>query len=615
MPQVGTRVSLYCPNYDEKAAMAVNCVRTNGGDCDRMSDPTKRSFVTEHGKEMNMYPNEMSLVGTAMGNVWGNILVADDEYISFSSPKPIVITAKEDVVMESSTVNAQAANGEILTVTCNPQTGAVDASAMQSNEFDLSAAVANIEGSNCVEYGSSNDALEKAGFDLGKLALNVFAGLVAVAAVAAVLTGVGAVLVAATAGAIAATTVSAAVTGAVIGGVVAVGVVAVGDCIRGEVSDLKNYVFAGVSGAVTGAIFSGLNALKVFQALSTIGKSIALGGAGLISGGGNSISYQMFVEGRTFNNIDWNNVTTSAIWAGVLSGGGYYAMARTSQLLNIITGKLMKFGPFNKLWDQIGRSVFAKAAQKISDGIQLFDDFIAKRVSQIADIMQSHTPFFGSVGSSNITITNTTNVYSLTGEEHYRELCELYGAENIEWVSKNSLSYGDMQRIRTWDSGNTPSPDLYLKYKEVFQNELYYNQVTGTPNWPINEGFLNGTVDYLTVSDGTIFKRFGYPGGNYLGAATDPFELRSLSPLSEGHNIHYYQALSDMEMKTGLIAPWFDYPGGGQQFLYIQDNNALRVTQLMQDGKLIDVTNYPYIEATVISGFNSFVELIKDYGK
>ena len=613
MPKVGTRVSLYCPSYDEKTAIAVNCVRTNGGDCDRMSDPAKRSFVTEHGKEMNLYPSEMSLVGKAMNNIWGNILVSDDEGVSIDSPKPIIVTAKEEVVMESSTVNAQAVNGEVLTVTCDPQTEIINASVMQSNEFDFNAALASIEGSNCIEHEPCNDVLKEADFELGKLALNVLAGLAVVAAVAVALTGVGAVLVAATAGAIAATTVSAAVTGAVIGGIVAVGVVAIGDCISGEVSDIKNYIFAGASGAVTGAIFSGANALKAFQALSTIGKSIALGGAGLISGGGNSIAYQMFVEGKALNDIAWDSVASSAIWAGVLSGGGYYAMTKISQLLNIITGKLMQYGPFNKLWNQFGRSIFARAAQKMSDGIQLFNDFIAKKIGQIANAMQSKIPFLGGASSSNI--VTPTNVYSLTGEEHYRDFCELYGAENVEWVSKNSLTTGDMQRILTWDSGNTPSSDLYLKYKDVFQNELYFNQVTGTPNWPINEGFLDGTIDYVTVPDGTIFKRFGYPGGYYLGAATDPFELRALSPLSEGHNIHYYQALSDMEMKTGLIAPWFNFPGGGQQFLYTQNNNALRVTQVMQDGKLIDVTNYPYIEAAVISGFNSFVELIKDCGE
>ena len=67
MPQVGTRVSLYCPNYDEKTAIAVNCVRTNGGDCGRMSDPANRSFVTEHGKEMNLYPKKMSFLGGSLG--------------------------------------------------------------------------------------------------------------------------------------------------------------------------------------------------------------------------------------------------------------------------------------------------------------------------------------------------------------------------------------------------------------------------------------------------------------------------------------------------------------------------------------------------------------------
>ena len=57
MPQVGTRVSLYFPSCDEQAAIAVNCVRTNGSSCARMSDPSRRSFVTEHGKELNIYPD------------------------------------------------------------------------------------------------------------------------------------------------------------------------------------------------------------------------------------------------------------------------------------------------------------------------------------------------------------------------------------------------------------------------------------------------------------------------------------------------------------------------------------------------------------------------------
>ena len=71
MPQVGTRVSLYFPNYDEQAAIAVNCVRTNGSSCARMSDPSRRSFVTEHGKEMNLYPRRcLFWVGPAERSSW-----------------------------------------------------------------------------------------------------------------------------------------------------------------------------------------------------------------------------------------------------------------------------------------------------------------------------------------------------------------------------------------------------------------------------------------------------------------------------------------------------------------------------------------------------------------
>ena len=59
----------------------MNCVRTNGGEWERMSDPAKRSFVTEHGKEMNLYPGEMSLLGGGEGLV----RLFDDSFINISS--------------------------------------------------------------------------------------------------------------------------------------------------------------------------------------------------------------------------------------------------------------------------------------------------------------------------------------------------------------------------------------------------------------------------------------------------------------------------------------------------------------------------------------------------
>lgn len=40
-------------------------------------------------------------------------------------------------------------------------------------------------------------------------------------------------------------------------------------------------------------------------------------------------------------------------------------------------------------------------------------------------------------------ITDFTNQYCLTGEEHFEALKEVFGAGNIEWISKDTLSYAD----------------------------------------------------------------------------------------------------------------------------------------------------------------------------
>ena len=296
MPQVGTRVSLYCPNYDEKTAIAVNCVRTNGGDCDRMSDPSKRSFVTEHGKEMNLYPEEMSLIGSAMNNIWGKILVSDAEGVEFNSPRPIYVTAKEDVVMESPAFNAYVDKGELLTATCNPQTGDVDASVAQSNVYDLSAAVTSAEGSNCVEYASCNDELQEAGFDWGKLAAKVVGAIAAVAVVAALAAGIAALTVAtggAAAAAVGAAALSAAESvaiSAVVCGAVAMTATVIFGWTSGQIDSVSSLLYYGIDSFCNGAVTGAISALVPGNLLGKLPKmaqniaTLALGTLGGIGG-------------------------------------------------------------------------------------------------------------------------------------------------------------------------------------------------------------------------------------------------------------------------------------------------------------------------------------------
>ena len=192
MPQAGTRVSLYFPNYDEQAAMAVNCVRTNGSSCDRMSDPSRRSFVTEHGKELNIYPDILSLLGGSNGN----IRLADEEGVSFTTDKKLTVVAQGAVDIFGKMATMVAPMGEITLAKGNPATGEADLCVTQSGQHDVRGGLTSMVGRKCCSYPSNNDTPQEAGFDCSGLVFAVLGAVVAVAVVGALsLTGIGALAV------------------------------------------------------------------------------------------------------------------------------------------------------------------------------------------------------------------------------------------------------------------------------------------------------------------------------------------------------------------------------------------------------------------------------------
>jgi len=65
---------------------------------------------------------------------------------------------------------------------------------------------------------------------------------------------------------------------------------------------------------------------------------------------------------------------------------------------------------------------------------------------------------------------------------------KMYGAENVEWTSRDTLSIADRLRIQKWRF--PPNDKLYIEYKQVYQDSLYYNQVTGEINWLTDDGFF-----------------------------------------------------------------------------------------------------------------------------
>ena len=50
-------------------ASITGCIRTSGVDCPGTGEPSKRSFHTEYGKGMELYPDSMKLTGGGIGSM------------------------------------------------------------------------------------------------------------------------------------------------------------------------------------------------------------------------------------------------------------------------------------------------------------------------------------------------------------------------------------------------------------------------------------------------------------------------------------------------------------------------------------------------------------------
>lgn len=314
MPQVGTRVSLYFPDHDEQHAMAVNCVRTNGSSCDRMSDPSKRAFVTEHGKELTLYPDSMALSGAG-----GKISLVDDRGLDIISEHGIMIAGRS-VEFNAPRVSIIAEQSELMLAKGDPLQGIVETSFLVSHQYDLrSNSRTVVVGLKTQEYEPYTDKPQEDHFDWLGLAFAVVGMVAAFAVVSALtLTGVGAFVV-----------------GGLVAGAVCGGLNGLRNGIEtgyGFGGVLKEGLFGATVGAVMGAA-SGLVSWAVFSGAAAVfaGGEIAklgLGGylaCGGVSGGINSALGQLVLNED--HKIDPGKVAKDAGISAGLSGAFYAAQA------------------------------------------------------------------------------------------------------------------------------------------------------------------------------------------------------------------------------------------------------------------------------------------------
>ena len=126
------------------------------------------------------------------------------------------------------------------------------------------------------------------------------------------------------------------------------------------------------------------------------------------------------------------------------------------------------------------------------------------------------------------------------------------------------ISQADRAKIDAWN--NTPSDELYLKYKDVFDNPKYYDQITGEIHWPQNNGFVRIPIDEVLQS-GTRIDRYGSDFGTFTSPEGIPYEMRALAPGTDMKPYSVFEVVEPINVKAGEIAPWFDEPGGIQYLL------------------------------------------------
>ena len=194
MPQKGTKTALYIGNGDEAQGIAIGCIRTNGSTCEGTGSPEKKSFRSEHGKGMDLYPQSMGLDGGETGK----ITFEDETGTTIESNGGLVLMAKEGIRLESMTGIAMQGMSDIMALYAE---GA--SSLCVNGSVDMLGRRTSLAGIVYQGYDPFEDAPQKGEFDWGGFARNLAIGLgVAIACVGlALIPGIGPIVTGALIGA------------------------------------------------------------------------------------------------------------------------------------------------------------------------------------------------------------------------------------------------------------------------------------------------------------------------------------------------------------------------------------------------------------------------------
>lgn len=112
----------------------------------------------------------------------------------------------------------------------------------------------------------------------------------------------------------------------------------------------------------------------------------------------------------------------------------------------------------------------------------------------------------------------------------------------------------------------TASPKRLPHYRQDLDAK-WFDPDSGALRWPEHHGFASGTAKPGMLSKGTIIDRFGGPNGNFTSPSGETFSTRALPYDPSKMPYKKYEVLRDLPVTEGKIAPFFDQPGGGTQYV------------------------------------------------
>ncbi|MGL4589916.1 MAG: glycohydrolase toxin TNT-related protein, partial [Mycoplasmatales bacterium] len=158
-------------------------------------------------------------------------------------------------------------------------------------------------------------------------------------------------------------------------------------------------------------------------------------------------------------------------------------------------------------------------------------------------------------------------------------------------VTKNGVEiieeFPGANKLEKWNNSGTkylPDKALYLEKKNVYDNPKYYDQSTGMTKWPPNDGAVAGTEFTRILQPGEFIDRYGDASGRYTSPLGTQYGQRSLAPGSNKKGYHRYKVIEPFEVNGAKVAPWFDEPGGGIQYMSKQTIN-----ELVHSGKIKEI--------------------------